>query len=423
MTTRREWLRQQRRRKYGKYRGPFIALGILAGLAALGGLVFLAWRFVILRLPHGEKEPEVKELFIASENSVSEAEAVSDNEAETEQELFSKAEWKKEHDPVKGIYVTGPVAGSERMEELVTLLDSTELNAMVIDVKNDAGEVTFQLPEEMKAAQMGNCVRYIRDPEEMLAGLKEHGIITIARIVCFKDPLLAEAAPELALLDAAGNPVTDGKDLAWVNPCSREVWDYLIELACYSADLGFDEIQFDYVRFPVGAGTEDASYGTELTEENKHEFITDFLSDAAAAVHDKKVPLTADLFGTVIGNPTDVGKVGQDYVELASAVDALCPMIYPSHYGNGVFGLDVPDAAPHDTVLAALTLSSTELSEIPEDECAVVRPWLQDFTATWVNGHISYGEEQVREQIRAVEEAGYREWILWNARNHYSLTE
>lgn len=113
-------------------------------------------------------------------------------------------------------------------------------------------------------------------------------------------------------------------------------------------------------------------------------------------------------------------QVGQDYVELGRVVDVLCPMVYPSHYGNHVFGLSVPDAQPYETVLAALEGSVEELSQVPEEERAKVRPWLQAFTATWVEGHISYEGKQIREQIQAVYDAGYREWILWNASNRYS---
>ena len=425
MTTRREWLRQQRRRKYGKYRGLFIAGGIILGLAVLAALVFVFIRFgmPLIRERFGKDETvseNVVELTV-SENVVPTA-AVSEDTAEPEPEGFSLQTWKEEHIPVRGIYVTGPVAGSERMPGLIELLDNTELNAMVIDIKNDGGEITFKMPEDMQPAMMGNCVRYIPDIEGMMGELKDHGIYTIARIVCFKDPLLAKASPELALMDVNGKPITDSNNLAWVNPCSKDVWSYITDIALYCADLGFDEIQFDYVRFPVGSGTENADYGVELTEENKHEYISGFLTYAAERLHEKNVPITADLFGTVIGNPTDVGKVGQDYVELASTVDALCPMIYPSHYGNGVFGLAIPDAQPYETVIAALSLSSRELSSVDEEKRAIVRPWLQDFTATWVNGHISYGYDEVQSQIQAVYDAGYDEWILWNAKNNYSIT-
>lgn len=404
-------------------------MGIFLGLAVTAGLVFafIFWGLPLLRQQHPQEGSVSIDALAESVSSdeTAAAPAISENEPtpspEPEPEGFELLSWKTNHTPVKGIYVTGPVAGSERMPGLIELLDKTELNAMVIDIKNDSGEITFKMPGDMQPAVMGNCVRYIPDVEAMMAELKEHEIYTIARIVCFKDPMLAKAMPELALVDDKGRAITDSYDLAWVNPCSEEVWEYITDVALYCADLGFDEVQFDYVRFPVGKGTEKAQYGVELTEENKHEYIKGFLSYAAERLHEKEVPITADLFGTVIGNPTDVGKVGQDYAELASTVDALCPMIYPSHYGNGVFGLDVPDAKPYDTVMGALSLSAHELSGLDEKECAVVRPWLQDFTATWVEGHISYGCEEVQSQIQAVYDAGYNEWILWNAKNNYSI--
>ena len=130
--------------------------------------------------------------------------------------------------------------------------------------------------------------------------------------------------------------------------------------------------------------------------------------------------VTAVVFGTIIGSETDVQTVGQDYTALGQTVDAISPMVYPSHYANGVFGLKVPDAHPYEAVSAAMQGSAEELQSIPEAERAVVRPWLQAFTATWVPGHISYNGTQIREQIQAVYDAGYEEWILWNATNRYS---
>ena len=162
---------------------------------------------------------------------------------------------------VKGIYVTGPKAGSGGMEDLIRLVDETELNAMVIDVKNDEGNLTFRLTNEEipqdipvldRISEMQAGIRYIRDIQTMMQELKDHNIYTIARIVCFKDPILAAAQPELALTKPDGKPVTDANGLAWVNPYRQEVWEYLTELAEMAADLGFDEIQYDYVRFPVG---------------------------------------------------------------------------------------------------------------------------------------------------------------------------
>ena len=330
---------------------------------------------------------------------------------------------------VKGIYVTGPKAGSAGMEDLIRLVDETELNAMVIDVKNDEGNVTFRLTNEEitqdipvldRITEMQAGVRYIRDIQALMQELKDHNIYTIARIVCFKDPVLAAAQPELALTKPDGKSVTDANGLAWVNPYRQEVWEYLTELAEMAADLGFDEIQYDYVRFPVGSDANAADYGVDMEAYPKRQAIQDFLAYAGDRLHEKGCVVTADVFGTIIGSETDVQTVGQDYTALGQTVDAISPMVYPSHYANGVFGLKVPDANPYETVSAAMQGSAEELQDIPETERAVVRPWLQAFTATWVPGHISYNGTQIREQIQAVYDAGYEEWILWNATNRYS---
>ena len=367
-----------------------------------------------------------------------ETDAASGTEETQEQEPGDMAESRQEQTTadrmegrtkVKGIYVTGPKAGSAGMEDLIRLVEETELNAMVIDVKNDEGNVTFRLTNEEitqdipvldRIAEMQAGVRYIRDIQALMQELKDHNIYTIARIVCFKDPILAAAQPELALMKPDGKPVMDANGLAWVNPYRQEVWEYLTELAEMAADLGFDEIQYDYVRFPVGSDADAADYGIDMEAYPKRQAIQDFLAYAGDRLHEKGCVVTADVFGTIIGSETDVQTVGQDYTALGQTVDAISPMVYPSHYANGVFGLKVPDANPYETVSAAMQGSVEELQGIPEAQRAVVRPWLQAFTATWVPGHISYNGTQIREQIQAVYDAGYEEWILWNAANRYS---
>lgn len=372
------------------------------------------------------------------DGTVGETDAASGPEETQEQEPGDTAESRQEQTTadrmagrtkVKGIYVTGPKAGSAGMEDLIRLVEETELNAMVIDVKNDEGNVTFRLANEEitqdipvldRIAEMQAGVRYIRDIQTLMQELKDHNIYTIARIVCFKDPILAAAQPELALMKPDGKPVMDANGLAWVNPYRQEVWEYLTELAEMAADLGFDEIQYDYVRFPVGSDADEADYGVDMEAYPKRQAIQDFLAYAGDRLHEKGCVVTADVFGTIIGSETDVQTVGQDYTALGQTVDAISPMVYPSHYANGVFGLKVPDANPYETVSAAMQGSVEELQGIPEAQRAVVRPWLQAFTATWVPGHISYNGTQIREQIQAVYDAGYEEWILWNAANRYS---
>lgn len=318
---------------------------------------------------------------------------------------------------VRGIYVTGPMAGSANMDNLIALVDETQLNSMVIDIKDDQGNITYKM--DLSANDIGADKGYISDMEGLMEKLKEHHIYTIARISCFKDPYLAKERPELALKKADGSFVTDTDDILWVNPYEEEVWAYLTDIAVKAADMGFDEIQFDYVRFPVGKNAAAAEYGVDTAVYTKEKAIVGFLSYASDRLHEKDVVVGADVFGTVIDNKIDQGYTGQDYRVLGGVVDVLSPMIYPSHYRNGVYGLRVPDAYPYETILYALEASTAELEPVNEESRAIVRPWLQSFTATWVPGHITYGGEEIKKQIQAVYDAGYEEWILWNAANRY----
>ena len=318
---------------------------------------------------------------------------------------------------VKGIYVTGPAAGSERMEQLIDLVSSTELNTMVIDVKNDEGNLTYKM-EVPASANLEAGIRYVKDMPALVERLHQQGIYVIARIVCFKDPVLAAARPELALRLPDEKAVMDANGLAWVNPYKEEVWDYLCTLAeCASRD-GFDEIQFDYVRFPIGNDANAADYGVDMSTYPREAGLTDFFDYASKRLHEKQIIFGADLFGTIIGSDVDRDRTGQNYLSIAEHTDAICPMIYPSHYANGTFGMNVPDQYPYETIANALQLSKEELGETDSPK-GVVRPWLQCFNAIWVDGHITYGSIEVHDQIQAVYDAGYEEWFLWHASNHY----
>ena len=318
---------------------------------------------------------------------------------------------------VKGIYVAGPAAGSERMEQLIDLVSSTELNTMVIDVKNDEGNLTYKM-EVPASANLEAGIRYVKDMPALVERLHQQGIYVIARIVCFKDPVLAAARPELALRLPTGKAVMDANGLAWVNPYKEEVWDYLCTLAECAARDGFDEIQFDYVRFPIGNDAIAADYGVDMSAYPREAGLTDFFNYASGRLHEKQIIFGADLFGTIIGSDVDRDRTGQNYTSIAEQTDAICPMIYPSHYANGTFGMKVPDQYPYETIANALQLSKEELGETDSPK-GVVRPWLQCFNAIWVDGHITYGSKEVHDQIQAVYDAGYEEWFLWHASNHY----
>lgn len=324
---------------------------------------------------------------------------------------------------VKGIYITGPTAGTKRMKELVELITSTEMNAIVLDIKNDGGNVTYKI-ENQQAQEMNACIRYVRDMPGLIKDLHEQGIYVIGRIVCFKDGILAKNRPELALCKPDGTPVTDGKGQPWVNPYKKEVWEYICDLAEQATLDGFDEIQFDYVRFPIGDDANKADYGVDLKTYPREDGLNDFFDYANERLHKKEIIFGADLFGTVIGSDTDRDRTGQDYVDLAMKADALYPMIYPSHYGPYTFGFEVPDAHPYGTIKGAMELSQKQLARLGDSiPSAIIRPWLQCFSAPWVKGHINYGSVQLRQQIQAVYDAGYEEWILWNASNRYGYVK
>lgn len=330
---------------------------------------------------------------------------------------------------VRGIYVTAAVAGIDRINDLIALADETEINAFVIDIKDDRGQITYQM-ETPLVQEVGSTAIYISDMEALVAECKAHGIYLIARIVAFKDPYLAKAMPEYALRTADGTVFHDNSGLAWVNPYEQGVWDYLMEIATEAARIGFDEIQFDYIRFSTDRGMENVVFGDAAENYTKTDIINAFTDYAYRTLSPFSVTVSADVYGTIIDNAIDRTIVGQDYAAMAKTLDVICPMVYPSHYGAGVYRIDIPDAEPYRTVLAALNASRAVLDQYGHDTIYAVsqngmpsvcrvRPWLQAFTATWVRGHIEYGREQIQDQIRAVHDAGYDEWILWNATVKY----
>jgi len=320
----------------------------------------------------------------------------------------------------KGIYVTSRAIMDKR-DELIEIADTTEINAMVIDVKDDNGRITFKM-ENTVAHEIGATTNTISDIKDLLKLLEEKEIYSIARIVAFKDPYLAEHKHEYAVKNKDGTIYRDNNGECWVNPYNKEVWDYLIEVAVKAAETGFKEIQFDYIRFSTGKGMSEADFGPLAEEKSKEEIIIEFTKYAYEKLKPLGVFVSADVYGTIISSSIDAGLVGQNYVEMAKYLDYICPMIYPSHFAEGNYGVEYPDLEPFEIIRKVLTASKEKLEQIPEGiHRAAVRPWLQDFTATWIRHHQVYTGKQVREQIDAVYTTGYSEWLLWNAASKYSV--
>lgn len=323
---------------------------------------------------------------------------------------------------VKGIYVSEYVAGTpDLMDAIIENIDNTEINAVVIDVKDDNGRISYAMDSPM-VTELGAVKRFIPDMEGLMAKLKEHNIYTIARVVAFRDPYLAEKRPDLSLKLADGSIYRDNKGLAWVNPYKKEAWDYLVEVGIEAHKSGFDEIQFDYIRFSTEKGMKNVVYDEADTQgRSRTEIISEFVDYAFKKLSKEGVLVSADVFGAIIGGGVDSDTVGQSYGDMAKSLDFICPMIYPSHYGDGNFGIEHPDTQPYDTILAALNKSKEDLKSYEEKgrRQAIVRPWLQDFTASYLANYIPYGDKEIRAQIQAVYDAGYDEWILWSAANKY----
>lgn len=326
----------------------------------------------------------------------------------------------------KGIYITANTAGiSERFETRLELCRTTELNTIVIDVKNDDGNITFKNKVAL-ADDLGIAIRYISDIDALLAQLKENDVYTIARVVVFKDDIIWKTYPDYAIKVTDGSnggiyrqKEKNGYGTVWLNPYNRDVWEYIAELSKQIAELGFDEIQYDYVRFPTDANIKNADFG-ETGGKSRIEAITEFSQYVCDALKPYNVRLSADIFGTIITSKLDAELIGQDVVELSKIYDIVCPMVYPTHFAMGSFGIQYPDLQPYDTIYGSMTAINERLAEIPQGQhVAIVRPWLQSFSYSGT-GHQPYGEKQIREQIQAVYDAGHSEWLLWNAANNYS---
>lgn len=316
---------------------------------------------------------------------------------------------------IRGLYVNAWSAGSRRrMTALLDLATRTEINSFVIDIKDASGYVSH--PTAVPLARAVSATEDVRIPDlaHLLVRIEEAGIFPIARIVIVKDPLVATARPELAVQDTAGGVWLDGNGVAWLNPYDRRVWDYHIALAREAAEAGFLEIQWDYVRFPDAPASElGRAHFPGGEGSTKPQAIRAFLAESRSALADLDVTVTADVFGITTSATRGVG-IGQLWESFIDVVDVALPMIYPSHYSEGSFGFNAPNAHPYEVVRRALE-DGLRRSDLVEGAGAI-RPWLQDFSL----GDPPYGAPEVRAQIQAGYDVGVYEWILWNPASRYT---
>jgi len=321
-------------------------------------------------------------------------------------------------DTLRGLYVNRWAALGDRMWKLIDVAKRTEVNALVIDVKDDRGLVLYRSRVPL-AREIGADTTMPMRPERIRAVLdtmRAHAIYPIARIVVVKDPLLASkklewsikrrAAPDSSWLDKNGKP--------WLDANQPGVWDYAADLADEAVALGFSAVQFDYVRFPDEKRLVSEAIFPLAKGRVRAQVIRDQLGRLHQRVAAAGVPMTIDVFGLTMSDTTDMG-IGQRWEMFIDQADVVLPMTYPSHYAPGSYGIARPNAHPYEIISHALRDARRRSAGI--NGAARIVPWYQDFTL----GPPRYGTEQVRAQIRAGHDAGIDEWLLWNPGSRYTV--
>ncbi|MEK7143974.1 MAG: putative glycoside hydrolase [Patescibacteria group bacterium] len=337
---------------------------------------------------------------------------------------------------IKAVYFTAWSAGnSKKIDYLIDLAKKTEINAVVIDIKDYSGYVAYDINNEEVEKYKAKKIM-IPKINSLLKKLHDEGIYVIARITVFQDPILAKARPDLAIHSKTKCQMSDvecqmslstlwldHKKLAWVDPAAREAWTYNVAIAKDAASRGFDELNFDYIRFASDGDLNDMFFPFWDEKIPKNKVIKKFFKYLREELHNVKI--SADLFGVAVIEKNDLG-IGQIIEDSFDYFDYVSPMIYPSHYSAGFFGYKNPSLYPYETVKYSMT-SAIERLKIYRGGTATssisssslypkFRPWLQDFDLG-----ADYDAQKVRAQIRASEESGGFGWLLWNPSNNYTL--
>ena len=318
---------------------------------------------------------------------------------------------------VRGLYVNRWAALGQKMGQLIEVAKTTEVNALVIDVKDDRGFVLYKSRVPL-AVQIGadtnRAMSHVR-LRAILDSMAAHRIYPIARIVVAKDPLLASAKIDWAIKRKDNlEPWMDKNGKPWLDPHHREVWQYAADLAKEAYDLGFSEVQFDYVRFPDEKRLVNEAVYPLANGRIRAQVIRDQIGFVRSALKPSGMMVTIDVFGLTATDTTDMG-IGQRWEMFADQADVVLPMVYPSHFAPGTYGLGNPNARPYATIDHALKDIKRRSAKIAN--VARIVPWYQDFTL----GSPHYYADQVRAQKKAGYDNGFQSWILWNPGSRYTL--
>jgi len=317
-------------------------------------------------------------------------------------------------EPLRAIYMTSWVAGTDKwMKELVDLVDSTELNALVVDIKDYTGAISYEITDE-NLLKFATFEPRIPDIESFISYLHDRNIYVIGRVSVFQDPMLVKKRPDLAVKEKS-NPERiwkDYKGISWLDAGAVEVWDYAVMIAQDAYKRGFDEINFDYIRFPSDGDMKNIYFPWSGGDE-KHLVLREFFKYLHEKLSDQPLVMSADLFGLTTTDTRDLN-IGQILEDTFPYFDFVAPMVYPSHYPNNFNGFPNPAEKPYELIHYVLE-SAVRRAEIASTSPHKIRPWLQDF-----NLGATYDAVKVRAQIQATYDVGLTSWMLWSAANRYT---
>lgn len=326
---------------------------------------------------------------------------------------------------VKGIYTQASAMVGDSLTSIVDLLDNSGLNSVVIDVKDDHGNLTLELPTSNDMIKENTYVE-ITDTTALMKTLEKHQIYPIARVVAFKDSRLAYQRPDLSFVYPNGTVWTNPGGEAFISPFMKENWDYLSEVAISAAKAGFKEIQLDYVRFAeqFDAVSDSLTYtlGDYASYDDKGQGQVAAITEFVAYVRDKLKPYGVKLSVDIFGYAATIGEepgIGQNFSKISQHVDAISSMIYPSHWGEAYFGVYQPDLHPYEIIYAYMKIENDILANV--NPAPITRPWLQAFTdySLPYGSYQEYGPQQINEQIKALKDSGVTEYLLWNPGSTY----
>ncbi len=318
-------------------------------------------------------------------------------------------------DIVKGIYMTSWVAGTNSLRsKIISLIDTTEANTIIIDIKDYTGKVSFHMPDE-KLEATGAMENRIRDIANLIDELHAKHIYVIGRIAVFQDPYFGKAHPEALVKKSSDKTVPwgDKKGIHWLDAGSEDVWNYVAAIGDDSYVMGFDEINFDYIRFPSDGNMKDIWY--PISEgKSKTEVMNSFFTFLDTHFHEQHIPISADVFGMTTTATDDLG-IGQLFENAVAHFDFVAPMVYPSHYPPTWNGFKNPADHPKEVITISMASAAKRVTAAGKDPNKVLRPWLQDFDLG-----AKYTAEMVRAQIDAGNALGLDSWMLWDASNTYT---